>query len=66
MEESEEGQEPRILGQALGTSLPAQPRPLLFLAFACPVYLAAAVGLGTQAGASGNLQPLFEFDPPRL
>ena len=66
MQESEEGQEPGIFGQALSTSLPAQPWPLPSLAFARPVYLASAVGLGTQAGASGNLQPLFEFDPPGL
>lgn len=38
--------------------LPAQPWPLLSLAFSCLVYLGAAVGLGMQTGASGNLQPL--------
>lgn len=66
MEELEEGQEPGMFGQALGTSLPAQPRRLPSLAFARPVYLVAAMGLGMQVGASGNLEPLFESDPPGL
>lgn len=43
----------------LATSLPAQLWPSLSLAFSCPVYLGAAVGLGMQMGASGNLQPLW-------
>lgn len=64
-EELEEGQKPGIFEQAPSSSLPAQPQPLPSLTFACSVYLAAA-GLGMQAGASGNLQPLFEFDPPGL
>lgn len=65
-EELEEEQETGVFGQALGTSIAAQPQLLPSFAFAHPVYLVAAAGLGMQGGVSGNIQPLFEFDPPAL